>query len=178
MALFGLTRLGLSPPASDFVSLNTFSLLQGCAHFNLFSLVNEEVHTKLPMSSRSLAHIGVSAVVLSASTTDSLLVCQSLAHCELFNLAKFSLPTTTRSMACASTFLSAFICARSDTLPSVRSFAKVGSSLFAFGSPLLVRGAPRSRSRLFFIAEEVFLGLSSLLHSHPHLSAFVLVTIP
>ena len=99
----------------------------------------------MPMSLRSLAHIGVSAVVLSASTTDSLFVSQSLARCELslltLNLATFSLHTTTRSMVCASTFLLAFICARSDTLPSVRSFAKLGSSLFAFGSPLLVRAA-------------------------------------
>ena len=39
----GLTRLGSSLPASDFVSPNTFSPLQGCAHFNLLSLVNEEV---------------------------------------------------------------------------------------------------------------------------------------
>ena len=49
--------------------------------------------------------------------------------------------TTTRSMASASTFLLAFICAQSDTLPSVRRFANLGSPLFAFGSHLLVPGA-------------------------------------
>ena len=56
--------------------------------------------------------------------------------------------TTTRSMASASTFLLAFICAQSDTLPSVRSFANLGSSLFAFGS---------SRARCMTIEVPVFL---------------------
>ena len=37
--------------------------------------------------------------------------------------------------------LFAFICAQSDTFPSVRSFVNLGSSLFAFGSPLFVPGA-------------------------------------
>ena len=34
----------------------------------------------------------------------------------------------------------AFVCAQSDTLPSVRSFSNLSSTLFAFGSPLHVRG--------------------------------------
>ena len=44
VALYGLTSLGPLLPVSDFVSPSTFSLLQGCAHFNLLSLVYEEVH--------------------------------------------------------------------------------------------------------------------------------------
>ena len=118
MALYGLTRLGPSLPASDFVSPSTFSPLQGCAHFNLLSLVNEEVHTGLSLSLRSLARVGASVAVLSASHQDSHLAFRSLARCELslsvLNLATFSLPMTFRSMACASTFLSVFICARFD----------------------------------------------------------------
>ena len=59
----------------------------------------------MPMSLRSLAHISMAAVVLSASTTDSLSVSQSLARCELslltHNLATFSLHTISRSMVCA-----------------------------------------------------------------------------
>ena len=42
------------------------------------------------MSLRSLAHIGVSDVVLSVSTTDSLFVSQSLAQCELSLLTLIS----------------------------------------------------------------------------------------
>ena len=45
--------------------------------------------------------------------------------------------------------------------------------LASFSPPLLVRGASRSGSS-FSVAEEVFLGLSPLLHSLPHLSALVL----
>ena len=48
VALYGLTSLGPSLPASDFVSPSTFSLLQGCAYPKPLSLVNEEVHTRLP----------------------------------------------------------------------------------------------------------------------------------
>ena len=45
----------------------------------------------------------------------------------------------------------------------------------SFSPPLLVRGASRLRSSLS-VAEEVFLGLSSLLHSLPHLGASVSVS--
>ena len=91
------------------------------------------------MSLRSLAHIGVSAVVLSTSTTDSLFVSQSLAQCELSLLTLIS----PRSA-----------CTR---LPEVWYIAIEVAD---------------------FVAEEVFLGLSSPLHFLPNLSAFVLVSIP
>ena len=60
-------KIGPLFPASDFVSPSTFSPLQGCAHFNPLLLVNEEVHTGLPLSLRSLARVGASVAVLSAS---------------------------------------------------------------------------------------------------------------
>ena len=89
-----------------------------CAHFNLLSLVNE----------RSLARIGASVAVLSASTIGSSLALRSFARCELslsvFTLATFSLPMAVRSMACTGTSLSVFICARFGASLSVRSFAR------------------------------------------------------
>ena len=48
------------------------------AHFNLLSLVNEEVHTRLSLSLRSLARVGASVAVLSASTTGSSLALRGL----------------------------------------------------------------------------------------------------